>query len=199
VTTARNHAKRAAGWAYHKVPTALDPRFLHAQVKVRRRLRRAGPPICLHLGCGSQRFENFINIDMKRTPATDYVCDIAKLPCRDISVQRIEAYHLIEHIPHPDAPIVLAEWFRVLTPGGHLVLECPDFDAAARRYLDGDDRMLASIYGWQRYPGDTHYIGYNADRLSALLRAAGFSEVKEEPAQDYHAAEEPCLRLVATR
>ena len=33
--------------------------------------------------------------------------------------------------------------------------------------------MLATMYGWQRYPGDTHYYGYNVPRLSRLLTEAG--------------------------
>ena len=170
---------------------------LPRQLRFAARLRRPKTALRLHLGCGAQHIAGFVNIDMKITGATDYVTDISRLPCPDRSVERIETYHVIEHIPHPSAPLVLGEWRRVLQPGGILVVECPDFDEAVRRYLAGDEQLLSSIYGLQRYDGDTHYYGYNMLRLEQLLLSCGFSAVTPGVAQDYHASSEPCLRVEA--
>jgi hypothetical protein len=184
---------------YKWIPPRLNPVLQLRQARIGRELRRPKKRLRLHLGCGGRRLDGFVNIDMRPTRACDYVADITRLPCPAGSVERIEAYHVIEHIPHPKAPVALAEWLRVLAPGGVLVLECPEIDEAMRRYLNGDLRMLATLYGWQRYTGDTHHYGYNAPRLTALLEAAGFRKVEERRPQDYHAALEPCLRVEATK
>jgi predicted SAM-dependent methyltransferase len=192
-------AVRVVREVYRRTPPRLNPVLQARQAPTYRRLRAPDRPLRLHLGCGSQRFEGFINIDLKPTSATDYVAHIGKLPCPTDSVDRIETYHVIEHIPHPEAPDTLREWYRVLMPGGTLIIECPEMDEAVRRYLAGDERMLATLYGWQRYPGDTHFYGYNVTRLAALLREVGFATIAEAPPQDYHAELEPCMRLEATK
>ena len=149
----------------------------------------------LHLGCGEQRLTGYVNIDRRKTPATDLVCGVEKLPYPDDSVQLIETYHVIEHLPRHDLPAVLGEWYRVLAPGGRLIIECPDFDAAVKEYLVGREERLDSIFGLQRFPGDAHLFGYNLARLKSLLQKVGFVGITQEKAQDYHAEHEPCLRV----
>ncbi len=154
-------------------------------------MRTTSDPLRLHLGCGNRRFPNFINIDCNYSPATDYLGSAGLLPCKNDSVKRIENYHVIEHIPYPAVRAVLEEWFRVLLPGGTLVIECPDLDQTTREYLGGNDERLYSIYGRQRFPGDAHHWGYNLARLKTLLESVGFSDVEGKPPQDYHKENEP--------
>jgi len=149
----------------------------------------------LHLGCGGQHLKGFINIDWRKTDATDLVFDIRRLPYPDNSVLRIENYHLIEHLPRNDLLRTLREWYRVLVPGGKLVIECPDFDTVVREYIDGNDERLNNIFGLQRFSGDVHYFGYNFERLEKILRETGFKEIESKPPQDYHVKDEPCFRI----
>jgi hypothetical protein len=158
---------------------------------------RAGRGLRLHLGCGGKQLPGFINIDMNRSPATDYVGDLARLPCRPGSVERIESYHVIEHIPRPQVRKVLAGWRRLLAPGGVLVLECPDFEADLREVLDGDAERMYSIFGRQRFPGDAHHWGYTATSLARELEAIGYVNARASAATDYHAGSEPCIRVEA--
>jgi predicted SAM-dependent methyltransferase len=158
---------------------------------------RHGKHLRLHLGCGGQRREGFINIDQKLTGATDFVSDIAKLPVPPGAVARIETYHVIEHVPHRRVRAVLDGWLRLLEPGGALVVECPDLDADVREYLAGDRSRLFSIFGHQRYDGDTHFFGYSERSLRELLEDVGFTDVVARPPTDYHAQDEPCLRVEA--
>ncbi len=117
------------------------------------------------------------------------------LPCPENSVERIETYHVIEHLPHPVVRSGLEHWYRLLTPGGKLILECPDLDKALREYLDGNEERLFNIFGRQRFPGDAHLFGYNASRLCKLLESVGFTEVVQREPRDYHKELEPCLRV----
>jgi SAM-dependent methyltransferase len=159
------------------------------------RLRFPSSALRLHIGCGQNHMEGFLNIDCNHSRATDYVCDAGKLPCPNGSVERIETYHVIEHIPRPVVHQVLSEWCRVLKTGGRLVIECPDFDNDVREYLEGNTERLFSIFGRQRFHGDAHLWGYTATSLKELVESVGLTNCEIKPAQDYHAQKEPCLRL----
>jgi len=53
----------------------------------------------------------------------DYVCDIASIPVNDDSFDVILCSEVIEHVPEPEA--VMSEFFRILKPGGKLLLTAP--------------------------------------------------------------------------
>ena len=166
-------------------------------VRTARRLRRPDAPLRLHLGCGQRRLPGFVNIDHNRSEATDYVSDIAKLPCPPSSVERIEAYHVIEHIPINTVRDVLAHWKELLQQGGTLVLECPDLDADIRELQEGNHERMFSIFGRQRFPGDVHHWGYTETSLTGLLHELGYVNARALPPTDYHAEKEPCIRVEA--
>lgn len=149
----------------------------------------------LHLGCGDIHLNGYVNIDWRKTRVTDLVCDIRKLPYPDNSVKIIETYHLIEHLPRHDFPKALKEWYRLLVPGGKLIIECPDFDDAVKEYIEGNEKRLDNIFGLQRFPGDAHLFGYNFKRLKKILESAGFKNIQKREPRDYHAKDEPCLRV----
>jgi hypothetical protein len=65
----------------------------------------------LHLGCGKNHFDGYINIDQRSTSATDLECDIIRLPFDDETVECIETYHVIEHMPRHDIPLALRDWY----------------------------------------------------------------------------------------
>lgn len=182
-----------------RFPVLLFPPRIGRQVRFALKLRFSRHVGKLHLGCGQRRLEDFVNIDLNHGRAVDYACDITRLPCRSNSVERIESYHVFEHLRQASAKTALREWFRVLKPGGSMAMEMPDFDADVREYLAGNYERLFSIFGRDRFTGDIHHFGYNYQRLSALLSDAGFVYIREETAQDYHAKSEPCLRVVCEK
>jgi predicted SAM-dependent methyltransferase len=157
--------------------------------------------IKLHLGCGNTYLENYVNIDFRKTKATDIVCDIKRLPYPNNSVITIEAYHVIEHLSRHDLPTALKEWYRILTPRGKLIIECPDFDQLVKKYLEGDESQLDGIFALQRFDGDYHLFGYNFTRLSNILDKTGFVNIVENKATDYHAVVEgwSCFRVECSK
>jgi predicted SAM-dependent methyltransferase len=152
-------------------------------------------PLKLHLGCGNRHLEGYINIDLRKTISTDLVCNIRKLPYPNNTVELIETYHVIEHLSRHDLSKALKEWFGVISPGGMLIVECPDFDKAVKEYIGGNEKRINNIFGLQRFLGDTHMFGYNFKRLKKLLEEAGFRDIQEKEPQDYHTKDEPCLRI----
>jgi len=152
----------------------------------------------LHLGCGYVRKSGYVNVDIRDLKTVDVVHDVTDtLPWGDSSCERIEAYHLLEHLPRRKVAGALAEWHRVSQPGGVLIVEVPNFDVACREYLAGNDKRLNAIFGLQRWEGDTHLFGYNVKRLTRLLREAGFSDIAEFPATTRRSGGPPCIRLEA--
>jgi len=53
----------------------------------------------------------------------DYVCDITAIPVEDGSFDALLCSEVIEHVPDPVA--VMAEFARILKPGGKLILTAP--------------------------------------------------------------------------
>ena len=83
--------------------------------------------LLLHLGCGDVHLAGWVNIDADPGVNPDVVCDVRQLPYEDGAADAVLAMHLLEHFAH-DEP-VLAEWARVLRPGGRIVVSVPDLFA----------------------------------------------------------------------
>lgn len=80
----------------------------------------------LNLGCGKDIREGWINCDKYPGPGVGMVFDIQDgLPFDTETVWRIEAAHVLEHLFKPDVINALWECFRVLVPGGVLVIRVP--------------------------------------------------------------------------
>jgi SAM-dependent methyltransferase len=59
----------------------------------------------------------------RRHPGLDFrVADMLRLPAADGSLAGIVAFYSVIHLPRPQIPAVLAEFRRVLAPGGSLLL-----------------------------------------------------------------------------
>jgi len=89
----------------------------------------------LDLGCGpSKAFPHFIGVDDYTATAQfgtqmkpDVVCDVTKLDVfGSASMDFVYSSHCLEHVV--DTTATLKEWWRVVKPGGHLVLYLPHGD-----------------------------------------------------------------------
>jgi len=155
--------------------------------------------IKLHIGCGEQHKEGYFNVDLRKTSATDFVCDIRNMPFPHGSISLIESYHAIEHLSRNDFLNTLGNWYNLLQVGGRLIIECPDFDKAVNEYIKGNEDRIYNIFGYQRFFGDAHLFGYNTKRLTRILQREGFTEIESKRPLDYHTKEEPCLRIEAIK
>jgi predicted SAM-dependent methyltransferase len=137
----------------------------------------------LHLGCGSRYIPGFIHVDAQPAPHVDIVGPVERLPMDDASVSLIYASHILEHFGRYAYKEVLAEWFRVLRPGGVLRLAVPDFAACAAIYYemglaDGLSGLVGLIVGGQRNEHDYHKMIFDEALLSSTLLETGFREVR---------------------
>lgn len=131
------------------------------------------------------------------------------LPLADSSAALIFCSHVLEHIPPHRLGFVLAEFFRVLQPGGLLRLAVPDIEKAARAYAAGDAAFFQRAKIGDRNPdlplggqlaqwfyssridpeeekgkGLGHVHGFDFDYLRYWLEAAGFDPVVRSSYRD---------------
>lgn len=158
-------------------------------------------PYKLHLGCGWEFKPGYINIDFvqNKVESVDLIADVRKLPFEKESCSEILSFHLIEHIKRPDVKPMLKHWFDLLIPTGRLILELPNFDEIIYEYMLGKGHILNHVFGNQDAEGQIHYWGYNFKRLKNDLEEAGFKNIINLPATDYHTKDEPCFRVEAEK
>jgi len=136
-------------------------------------------PMILDLGCGDEKFEGSIALDLRRTRSVDIVADAHKLPFRDNSFDYVFSSHLIEHFSHRETESILREWIRILKHGGTIEIRCPDLRARALLFfLNPSWQNVRNIYGEQDYEGNQHRCGFAFKNLKSLLEACGISNVK---------------------
>lgn len=99
--------------------------------------------------------------DVMANPGVDVAANLHELPFPDASFDRLICIQVLEHIRHP--PAVLAEFFRVLKPGGLLVLTAP---------------QISHILSASQPP---HYFNFTCHGLQALAEDAGFAGCRSLP------------------
>ena len=138
------------------------------------------PALKIHLGCGKRQIPGFVHCDRVAFPHVDHVIDIRNLEIfGDDSAELIYACQVLEYFDREEVGIVLAEWRRVLRPGGTLRLSVPNFAFIARMYAAGLklDWFLGTLYG-KIDDGSNGYVyhktTYDEESLRRVLTLAGF-------------------------
>ena len=137
----------------------------------------------LHLGCGQRYIPGFVHVDAQAAAHVDIVGPVERLPLVDGCASLIYASHILEHFDRYAYMAVLAEWLRVLEPGGILRLAVPDFAACAAIYYenglaDGLSGLVGLIVGGQRDQYDFHKMIFDEPFLSRVLLQSGFRQVR---------------------
>jgi predicted SAM-dependent methyltransferase len=142
----------------------------------------------LNLGSGLTPIPGFVNVDaLEDSPGVDVIADISeRLPFDDGAADLVYASHLLEHFPTDEVPRLLAEWRRVLRPGGVLLVAVPDLEVIAKILIEKEGWFtppngpwLGALYGGQKDTYDFHKTGFTAPWLAHLMREAGFGEVEK--------------------
>lgn len=174
--------RKTSLWKFGSLAKAKGIAFIKAYISspvalVKLRTRN---DLKLHLGCGGQHLEGYVNIDISPTSGADIVVSAERIPLPDGCASEIFTSHMIEHIPRESLSATITEWHRLLSPGGKLTVRCPNFELYMREWLDGDYEWrwgwgLRPIFGWEgRGKGMWHLNGFTVDRLDRLMTEHGF-------------------------
>lgn len=140
----------------------------------------------LNLGCGRQRLEGFVNVDLRGSDQ-DVDLSVFPWPWASSSISEILASHVLEHLEKDAAYRFIKECWRVLSPGGKLHIAVPDMDKFIDAHLSGDFSPLNG-YHWtnlnhlcggdetEKDPAQKHRYMYNFETLWFMCDDAPFQE-----------------------
>lgn len=154
------------------------------QLKLLTRLVDQKMTIKLHLGCGKRYLPGFLHIDCVQFPHVDHIADIRNLGMfSDGTVSLIYACQVIEYFDREEALSVLAEWKRVLAPGGVLRLSVPNFAVISKLYQAGLplEWFLGTLYGKISDGAGAHIYHrttYDTLSLTHVLVTAGLENIE---------------------
>jgi len=165
--------------------------------------RRAGPPeLKLQLGCGTNLLPDWLNTDAMPSPLVDYLDCTRRFPFSDNAFAAVFCEHMIEHMEKAQAWFMVQEIFRVLRPQGRFRVVTPSLENLARLVLEPESAAAQNYLGFCRrflndpqaqvwdainlaFYGHGHRHIYGADELGAMLRQAGFVDLRTMPAGTY--------------
>ena len=165
--------------------------------------------IKLHLGCGGQYIDGWINIDNfdydpKDTSRDgshyDIKMDIRKLDVKKLTVTRILMVHVLEHFVRWEAIKMLSDYYTLLRKNGRLIIETPDLDKCIEWYLANKDAPhintplgylnmgFTQFYGnqWSEIDFETHRYVWTKKELQGVLRTIGFKKIKISNEAKFH-------------
>lgn len=138
----------------------------------------------LELGCGKNKREDAIGIDIYMTDATDVVCDLDNphFPFHDSIFDRIYAIDVLEHLD--DIKSVLEEVHRISNPGAEFFFRVPHF-SSTHAYGDFTHKHFFNTESFNYFTGGfeqyNYYTKARFERIGIkinfwkLHRVSGFS------------------------
>nr|WP_321985900.1 class I SAM-dependent methyltransferase [uncultured Lichenicoccus sp.] len=158
----------------------------------------------LHVGCGAKSAGKLhpafgdeawreLRLDIDPSVQPDIVGTMTDMsPVPDAGVDAVFSSHNLEHLYPHEVPVALAEFRRVLKPGGFALITLPDLQEVARlvategleatAYLSGlgPIRPLDILFGYRGALADgnlfmAHHTGFTSASLMSALGEAGFA------------------------
>jgi len=176
------------------------------------------PGVYLHMGCGPQVLDGFINIDKYQEGEGILQVDMAHPPFQADLVSGIYSSHSLEHLPFREAKLALRNWNKVLKPGGKLYLAIPDLEEIMRILLDTTvpshikwNWYVYTLFGYQVDPdkyannpelnlpsdsGQYHTCGFTKETIQQYLVESGYAI---EDIYNYDGWSTPSIFVVASK
>jgi len=118
----------------------------------------------IDIGCGKNKKEGFIGIDIDPNSDADIIASALDLPFEESSVDEINCSHLVEHFWPEEAQKFFDEIYRVLKKGGIANLKI-DRDWSERRLLRKDPE---------------HKKRYSVEEIKEMVKKFNFSKVERK-------------------
>lgn len=126
--------------------------------------------------------QGYLTMDYPESRGTSFVGDFRKpFPFGDESITRIIAFHSLCRLSEEEIVPTLWECYRVLVPGGGLLVTVPEFAWICRNYLEKGvltSDMIEKIYGTSYEWRLQYRYCFSLQTLYKALRSAGFGRYK---------------------
>lgn len=154
-------------------------------------------PLRVELGAGQFPTPGYVHVDHDhRARHLEHLAPVWDLPFADQEVDEILAVHTLEHVHPARLGETLAEWHRVLHPGGTLRVHVPNgpavFDAFCRGSIASKWALMNAFFGYASGPEVTgpeqlagprerpdHKVIYDFTLLESVLRQSGFGHIED--------------------
>jgi hypothetical protein len=166
--------------------------------------------VVLHVGCGPRRPESLhpafqtpewreLRLDIDPAVQPDIIASLTDMsPVGSDSVDAIWSSHNLEHLYAHEVPMALREFYRVIKPGGVVLITLPDLQQVAAVVARGrlEETLLMApagpiaaidvLYGYRPFLAEgnhfqAHKTGFVAQTLGQKLWDAGFRNVQVQP------------------
>ena len=140
--------------------------LIRTHINLRRNARKKHR--MLEIGPSEERIPGFETLDILGGRHVDYVMDAAaRLPFSENTFEVIYASHILEHVPWYRTEQVLAEWARVLNPGGQFEVWVPDGLKICRALVDYELRGEEYFHedGWYKFNPEKDPCKWAAGRI----------------------------------
>jgi predicted SAM-dependent methyltransferase len=151
----------------------------------------------LHIGCGSNLLEGWVNTDLEPTSSRVTALDATKpFPFETNSFDYVFSEHMIEHINYIEGVNMLSECNRVLKPRGRIRISTPNLQFLIELYRDPQKDIhqrysawaVATFSNWAPTGGPAfvvnnfvrawgHKFVYDEASLTASLLMTGFFKI----------------------
>lgn len=140
----------------------------------------------LNLGCGFDKRDGYLNVDINSSHNPDVTSDVLKLDfLQKKFYEEIIAHDVLEHLPRTSTRRALLHWASLLQLGGKLSLRVPSVLSIAKALNDPNNQTLElqelwiqSLFGTQAYSGDFHFTTFTEVILRSYLSQTGFQVTK---------------------
>jgi predicted SAM-dependent methyltransferase len=141
----------------------------------------------LEIGCGQRPTPGYLHNDLNNFEGVDIVGSPWQIQLDENSLDEVLALGVIEHLTYKQVTDTFQNILRMLKPGGVFVFDVPDIPVWCEyvvNYFKGEsvpfeiDHLFATLYGWQRWPGDEHKSGWYQEKLVKEIEKAGFMSYK---------------------
>lgn len=110
----------------------------------------------LHIGCGSNIYDDWLNTDLKSGETVAFLDAGLKFPLENDSFDYIYSEHLFEHLNVSQQINMLLEGARILKKGGVMRIATPSLD------------FLFSLYNDSSSKKNSNYVNYSVDNIPFL-------------------------------